>query len=107
MNNGKVKISNLESVLKTALNKLEKLSKIWGSGELEDKRTLQKTLFPDGIFYDAKNYQYLTRNTNKFIELVACLSMNCEDIKKEDSQKMLEKSSLVPGSRLELPTSGL
>jgi hypothetical protein len=36
-NNGKVKISNLESVLKTALNKLEKLSKIWGSGELEDK----------------------------------------------------------------------
>lgn len=60
LNNGKVKISNLESVLKTALNKLEKLSKIWGSGELEDKRALQKTLFPDGIFYDAKNNQYLT-----------------------------------------------
>ncbi len=107
LNNGKVKISNLESVLKTALNKLEKLSKIWSSGELEDKRALQKNLFPEGIFYDAKNNQYLTRNTNKFIELVVCLSASCEDIKKEDSQNILEKSSLVPGSRLELPTSGL
>ncbi len=101
LNNGKVKISNLESVLKTALNKLEKLSKIWGSGELEDKRTLQKTLFPDGIFYDAKNNQYLTRNTNKFIELVACLSMNCEDIKKEDNQNLIEKSSFVLGNGIE------
>ena len=84
-----------------ALNKLEKLSKIWSSGELEDKRTLQKTLFPDGIFYDAKNNQYLTRNTNKFIELVACLSMNCEDIKKEDYQYLIEKSSLVLGNGIE------
>jgi hypothetical protein len=105
LNNGKIKISNLESVLKTALIKLENLSKIWGSGELEDKRTLQKTLFPDGIFYDAKNNQYLTRNTNKFIELVACLSMNCEGIKKEDYQNLIEKSSLVPESRLELPSA--
>jgi hypothetical protein len=53
-------------------------------------------LFPDGIFYDTKNNQYLTRNTNKFIELVACLSSSCEDIKKEDYQNLLEKSSLVP-----------
>ncbi len=43
LNNGKVKISNLEYVLKTALKKLEKLSKIWSSGELEEKRALQKT----------------------------------------------------------------
>jgi len=107
LNNGKIKISNLESVLKTALNKLEKLSKIWGSGELEDKRALQKNLFPEGIFYDAKNNQYLTRNINQFVELVSCLSSSCEDIKKEDSSNLLEKSSLVPGSRLELPTSGL
>lgn len=101
LNNGKIKISNLESVLKTALNKLEKLSRIWGSGELEDKKALQKNLFPEGIFYDAKNNQYLTRNKNKFIELVICLSMSCEDIKKEDSQKMLEKSSLVLGNGIE------
>ena len=101
LNNGKVKISNLENLIKNALLKLENLSKIWSSSELEDKRALQKTLFPDGIFYDAKNNQYLTRNTNQFIELVACLSSNCEDIKKEDSQSLLEKSSLVLGNGIE------
>ena len=107
LNNGKVKISNLESVLKNALNKLEKLTEIWGSGELEEKRALQKTLFPEGIFYDVKNNQYLTRNKNQFIELVNCLSTSCEDIKKEDLCIFSEKSSLVSGSRLELPTFGL
>ena len=101
LNNGKVQISNLESVLRTALNKLEKLSKIWGSSELEDKRALQKNLFPDGIFYDAKNNRYLTRSKNKFIDLVVCLSMSCKDIKKEDSQSLLEKSSLVPRTGIE------
>lgn len=45
LNNGKVKISNLESVFKTTLNKLEKISKIFGSSELEDKRALQKRCF--------------------------------------------------------------
>jgi hypothetical protein len=105
MNNGKVKISNLDSLLKNAMSKLENISKIWASGELEEKRALQKILFPEGIFYDAKNNQYLTRNTNKFIELVACLSMNCEGIKKEDYQNLIEKSSLVPESRLELPSA--
>ena len=101
LNNGKVKISNLESLLKNALKKLENLNKIWVSGELEVKRAFQKTLFPDGIFYDAKNNQYLTRNINQFVELVTCLSSSCEGIKKEDSQKMLEKSSLVLGNGIE------
>lgn len=62
LNNGKVKISNLESVLKNALNKLKKLSKTWSSGELDAKRALQKILFPEGIYYVVKNNEYLTRN---------------------------------------------
>jgi site-specific DNA recombinase len=78
LNSGKVKISNLENLLKNALNKLVKFTEIWASGELEAKRALQKTLFPEGIYYDAKNNDYLTRNTNKLIELIACLSIDCE-----------------------------
>ena len=107
MNNGKVKISNLGNLLKNALEKLENISKIWVSAALEEKRTLQKTLFPEGIYYDMKNNRYLTRKTNQFIELVACISSSCEVIKKEDLQYKIEKSSLVSGSRLELPTFGL
>jgi len=91
-----VKITKLESVPKIALNKLENMNKIWSSGELEVKKVFQKSLFPEGIYYDAKNNQFLTRNINQFVDLVSRLSSNFEDIKKEDSQKMLEKSSLVP-----------
>jgi hypothetical protein len=65
------------------------------------KKGPSKTLFPEGIYYDAKNNDYLTRNTNKFIELIACLSSACEGIKKEDSSKIIEKSSFVPGNGIE------
>ena len=90
------------------LKKLENFNKIWRSGELVVNRAFQKTLFPEGIFYDAKNNQYLTKNINQFVELVACLSSSCEDIKKEDSSNLLEKSSLVLGNGIEpsLPLRG-
>ncbi len=52
-----------------------------------------------------KNNRYLTRKTNQFIELVTCISISCEEIKKEDLQYKIEKSSLVSGSRLELPSA--
>ena len=68
---------------------------------------MQKTLFPEGIYYDAKNNEYLTKNTNQFVELVCALSMSYEGKKKEDPSSCDEKSSSVPESRLELPTFGL
>lgn len=46
MNIGKVKIFNFESLLKNALKQLQNLNIIWSSGDLEEKRALQKTLFP-------------------------------------------------------------
>ena len=60
MNNAKVKISNLEELLKKALKKLENISKIWCCSDLEEKRILQKTMFPEGIFFDAENHIYRT-----------------------------------------------
>ncbi len=54
----------------------------------------------------SKNNQYLTRNKNQFIELVACLSSNCEGIKKGDSQNNFEKSPSVLGMGVE-PTLAL
>ena len=95
MNRGKVKISNLENLLKTVMEKLQNLCIIWGSGDLEEKRALQKIMFPEGIFYDAKNNQYLTREMNQFIELVSCLSNDCEGNKKAESSKISENSAPV------------
>ncbi|WP_090390806.1 hypothetical protein [Niabella drilacis] len=49
------KISNLENLLEVSLKKLEKLSMIWVSGGLDNRRAVQKILFPNGFFYDAQN----------------------------------------------------
>ncbi len=107
LNTGKIKISNLDKLLSNSLKKLENISKIWYSSDLDGKRLLQKTMFPDGIYYDAKNHQYLTRKMNNFIELTASISATCEENKKRNFQENLENSSKVSGSRLELPTFGL
>ena len=67
------KISNLEKLLSQAMKKLQNLSKIWGSSEYEEKRLLQKTLFPVGVRYNAENHQYLTYGTNRFLALSASI----------------------------------
>ncbi len=107
LNNGKVKISNLENLIKISLEKLENISKIWASSDLDEKRQMNKTLFPEGIFYDAQNHQYLTRKTNKFVELVSSISNIYDENKKRSPQYFIENSVPVPESRLELPTFGL
>jgi len=69
------------------MRKLQNLCSIWVSGDLEEKRALQKIIFPEGVFYDAKNNQYLTRDMNQFIELVNCMSDDYEGIKKAEVSK--------------------
>ena len=107
LNSGKPTISNLEELLEKSLQKLENLSKIWLNSSLDEKRRLHKTMFPDGIFFDPKNHQYLTRKMNSYVELVSTISNTCGDKKTRTLQENPEESCLVPGSRLELPTSGL
>lgn len=101
------KISNLEKLISQSLKKLENVSKIWASSDLEGKRILHKTLFPGGIYYNVEKHQYLTREVNKFIELVHSVSNSCEDNKKGNSQKNLENSHPVAEMGVEPMTSGL
>ena len=49
-------ISNLDKLLDESCKKLGKLSVVWHSSNLDDTRRIQKTLFPGGIFYEAKSY---------------------------------------------------
>ena len=107
LNSGNLTISNLENLLSKSLKKLENISKIWASSDLEGKRALHKTLFPEGIFYNAQNHQYLTRKTNQFVELVSSISSAYSGNKNRSSQNFIENSYPVPESRLELPTFGL
>ena len=58
----------------------------WNSS-LDEKRRLHKTMFPDGIFFDPKNHQYLTRKMNSYVELVSTISNTCGHKKKKDSSR--------------------
>lgn len=105
--NGNQTISNLEKLISQSLKKLVKLNTVWSSSDLEGKRILHRTLFPEGIFYNVQKHEYLTRKVNSFVELVSSISSSCNENKKRNLQKNIEDSCPVPGSRLELPTSGL
>ena len=72
------KISNLEKLISSGLEKLSKLALVWSSSNLEMRRRIQKTLFPDGISYDVKNHQYLTKRTNSFLYVTDYLTRQFE-----------------------------
>ena len=74
---------------------------------LEDKRNLQQTLFPDGIYYDGKKHQYLTKEINSFVLLSHTISNDYEVKKRGINQVEPEISPLVARSGVEPETFGL
>ncbi|MEY3873903.1 MAG: hypothetical protein RL363_624, partial [Bacteroidota bacterium] len=100
-------ISNLEKMIEKSVERLQNISKIWGSVGLEDKRNLQQTLFPDGIYYDVKNHQYLTKEINSFVVLSNTISKDYEVKKKGINQVEPEISPSVARPGFEPGTSGL
>lgn len=95
-------ISNLDNLLTHSLEKLDKLSLVWASSDLDNKRHLQKTLFPDGIYYNVDKHEYQTTKTNEFIYLSKCITESCEEKKNGNSQFFFENSRSVVPSRIEL-----
>ena len=73
----------------------------------EQKRKLQKMVFPEGIEYDHENDVYRTFRVNVIFELIRSLSTENKDKKRGFSQFEPKKSHLVAGTRLELATFGL
>lgn len=96
------KISNLEKLLKNSLNKLAKLRFIWDSGNLNIKRIIQKTLFPEGIFYDVKSHEYRTFKINGFLLTTYNISNQYILNKNRNPHDFCENSGLVARTRIEL-----
>ena len=96
LNNAVPEISNLDKLLSDSLEKLSKLSQAWTSSDLDNKRRIQKTLFPDGIYYNVEKHEYLTTKTNEFIELARCITKSYTKKENGNFQEFLENSHLVP-----------
>lgn len=78
----KVTASNIQKDLNNALKISSNLKEMWHLADARIKRKIQKTIFPDGIFYDRLNDQYRTFLINDFVAVINKLSENCEDSKK-------------------------
>ncbi|WP_071884260.1 recombinase family protein [Niastella koreensis] len=94
-------ILNLEKLISVSLKKLQNLSEIWASSVLETKRRIQKTLFPEGIFYCVQKHCYRTQKMNAFIALTHSISI--EYVTKE-TRTFDGISGLAPPSGLEPET---
>lgn len=75
---------------------------MWVSGNLEQKRRLQRMVFPDGIEYDHQNDVYRTFRTNSIFDVINSLSGIKKHKKTGKFQENLKNSGLVLGAGLYL-----
>ncbi len=97
--------SNLDQLVSVSLQKLENLSIIWASNDLDRKRVMHKILFPDGIYYDAEKHECLTTKTNGFIMITNCLAEGYKQNGNRDYQLSLNNPGLVENTGVEPVTS--
>ena len=67
------KLLNLRNLIIKSLETLKKLSVLWGSGDLECRRIIQKTVFPEGVFYNAEKHECWTKKINGFVLVIRCI----------------------------------
>ena len=94
-------LSNLEKALDIALNCAPKLSSLWTNGNLNEKRKVQKMVFPDGIEYDHKNDEYRTLRVNSFFSYIPVVSKELRHKKTGKFRVKRKNSGLVPEAGLE------
>lgn len=96
-------LSNPKELINYTCKVARNLVEMWDSGDFHQKQIFQNTLFPSRLGYDAKKDHYRTPEINSVFKYIADLSRELEKNKKGTSQKLDEKSPLVPRRRLELP----
>ena len=100
-------VLNLDKLLTQSLEKLQDLRLVWTSSDLEGKKRLQRTIFPDGYYYDPENHQCLTTKLNEFVRVSTELARVSLEKEKGNFQDFSENSLSVARARVELATSGL
>jgi site-specific DNA recombinase len=103
-------LSNLEKVVDATLKFCVELPKKWLFADYHTKQQLQQLVFPSGITYDKKNNNCRTSRINSVFLYLAYFQQVVGKKKSGIPDLGLDYSafaSLVAGSRIELPTSGL
>ena len=102
-----LEISNLEFYIEKSLEISQNIHNFWQLGDLDDKRKIQKLVFPEGIKVDTKNRIYLTSKVNSLFLAKSQIIRDSEGGNKKLPINSDEESSLVAGTGLEPATFGL
>ena len=73
------------------------INNYWQLGDLEEKRKIQKLVFPEGIVVDTTNRTYLTSKVNSLFFAKSQFKRTSEGVNKKLPIKSDEESSLVAG----------
>ncbi len=100
-------LSNLENAIDNALGHAVELPKMWTYGDLEEKRKVQRMVFPRGIRYNRELDHYRTFEVNPIFYDIARIQRDTGGHKKRTNSKNMNLSSSVAGTGLEPMTFGL
>ena len=102
-----LEISNLDFYIEKSIEISQNIHKYWQLGSLEEKRKLQKVVFPEGIIIDTKNREYLTSKVNSLFLAKSEFKRVSGGTNKKLLIKSDEESFVVAGVGLEPTTFGL
>ena len=94
--NSAFNLSNLERAVENATQMALNRPSLWASGDLEERRRIQKIVFPDGIRYNREKDIYRTTRVNSLFSLIPQLVGDLEETKNGTYSDKLNKSRLVP-----------
>ena len=97
-----LKISNPDRFVEFAVLISQNISKIWSSGSSHIKQSLQRLVFPTGVFYHVKNREYRTDKINTLFAAISGLAMVNEGKTKGLSKENPCLSGMVVPPRIEL-----
>jgi site-specific DNA recombinase len=107
VNNCSFQLSNIEKAIEKAIDYALNLPLLWTSGNLDEKKKIQKMVFPDGIAYDFEKHHYRTIRVNQLFAAIPLLTRELSEKNKATSINFDDLSLLVARTRLERATFGL
>ncbi len=100
-------ISNLSYFIDKSIELSQNIHKHWQLGNIEIRKNIQKTVFPEGIVVDTNSRTYLTKKVNSLFLAKSQFMKTSGDRKEKLLTKNDEESSLVAEGGFEPPTFGL
>ncbi|MFC3560523.1 recombinase family protein [Pedobacter jamesrossensis] len=96
---------NISELIRKATKALINLPESYLNADSEGKRRLISSMYPENIIFDGT--QHRTTRVNEAMRALATLNEVFEGKKKGQTKHKFDLPTMVAGSRIELPTSGL